>query len=279
MWVEIGEIMRGMAVGQVVETNSTRFKVGDAVLAGVGWQEYAVLDERDVVRLPKGTPLEHGHALVGTTALTAYFGFFDVGRPVAGETVVVSGAAGATGSVVCQLAKLNGCRVIAIAGGENKCESLVRELGVDVALNYRAPDFYKQLKDATPTFIDIYFDNVGGDILDACLTRLAFKGRVVLCGAISQYNSTNPVGPRAYMNLIGQRGRMEGFIVMDYAAHWPKARQQLVTWWRQNKLKVWDETVEGGLQAAPNALLQLFDGSRSGKGKLQVKVAAPHSKL
>ncbi|KAJ3073746.1 hypothetical protein HK102_005945, partial [Quaeritorhiza haematococci] len=183
--VAIGAVMRAGGVGEVIASRKPNIKVGDKVTGMFGWQEYAVVSCKEVQKLPEGVGLKHALSVLGATGMTAYFGLFDVGKPKAGETVVVSGAAGATGSVVGQLAKSIGCKVIGIAGSEEKCKWLVDELGFDVALNYRDQEFGRKLAQATPKYIDVYFDNVGGEILEACLRRLNLRGRVVLCGAIS----------------------------------------------------------------------------------------------
>ncbi|CAG8469566.1 5920_t:CDS:2, partial [Cetraspora pellucida] len=236
-----------------------------------GWQEYAVSDGNGVEKLfppPKSSLCDY-LGLFGITGLTAYFGLLD-GKLKAGETVVVSGAAGATGSVVGQIAKIKGARVIGIAGSPDKCAWIVDELGFDVALNYRDPDFPKQLAQATPNYIDVYFDNVGGDILNLCLKRIARYARIVLCGAISQYNEENYKGPSNYISLIAQRGRMEGFIVYDYQDRFPEAISDLSKWLQQGKLKRRDFIVDG-LENAPQALLRLFKGENT--GKMLIKIA------
>jgi len=213
-----------------------------------------------------------------TTAMTAYFGLFDIGMPVPGDTVLVSGAAGATGMIVGQLAKLAGCRVIGIAGGPQKCQRLIKELHFDAALDYRDPNFAANLVRATPNFIDIYFDNVGGTILNQCLARIAKYGRVVLCGGISQYNSTQPEGPAAYMLLVTMKGKMQGFIVMDYVLRFPEARARISQWYKEGKMKGWVHVVEG-LDNAPRGLLGLFEGRNTGKMVVHVAKANGDSKL
>lgn len=206
--VEIGAVMRGQSIAQVVAVGSglaSKFKTGDWVVAYSGWQEYALLGPKEVekVTVPPGGRPTDAMSVLGMTGLTAYFGMVEVGQPRAGDTVVVSGAAGATGMVAGQIAKIKGAkRVVGLAGSADKCEFLVKELGFDAAINYKDADWRKQLKEATPQYIDVYFDNVGGEILDACLARAARDSRFVICGAISQYNSAKPQGPASFMNVI-----------------------------------------------------------------------------
>jgi NADPH-dependent curcumin reductase CurA len=206
------------------------------------------------------------------TGMTAYFGLIDIGRPQAGETVVVSGAAGAVGSVVGQVAKILGCRVIGIAGGEAKCRMLVDELGFDAAIDYKSEDIRKSLRDHAPDGVDVYFDNVGGDTLDAVLTRLARGARIVICGAISQYNSVEPVkGPANYLSLLVNRASMTGMVVFDYADRYPEAVARLAEWLAQGRLRTVEDVVDGSLGDFPDTLLRLFRGENT--GKLVLKIA------
>ncbi|KAF9586204.1 hypothetical protein BGW38_008641 [Lunasporangiospora selenospora] len=276
--VQIDEVMRSSDVAQVIKSNNKDYRVGELVRASCGWQEYQVLKpSEDVVKIkifPGISPSSY-LGVLGLTGLTAYFGMFEVGEIAAKGgpncTVVVSGAAGATGSVAAQIAKhVFGCRVIGIAGSDDKCEYLVKELGLDVGLNYKSKTFFKDLCAATPKLIDIFFDNTGGDILDCCLRRIAFKGRIVVCGAISTYNDVVPKGPAYYSALITQRARMEGFIVFDYAKKYGKALEDMSNWIKEGKLKT-RETVIHGLENAPEALVKLFKGENT--GKMLVKVA------
>jgi NADPH-dependent curcumin reductase len=203
--------------------------------------------------------------------MTAYFGLLDIGKPKQGETVVVSGAAGAVGTVVGQIAKLKGCRVIGIAGGAEKCKYLVEELGFDAAIDYKSEDVKKALRTHCPKGVDVYFDNVGGDILDAVLTQLAFRARIVICGAISQYNATGPVkGPANYLSLLVNRASMTGMVVFDYADRYGEAAREMAGWMAAGKLKSREDIVEG-LQTFPDTLLKLFKGENT--GKLVLKVA------
>ncbi|KAJ3381405.1 hypothetical protein HDU92_005342 [Lobulomyces angularis] len=272
--VKINDVMRGAVVGEVILSKNSKFKKGDYVQGTLGWQKYAISNGKDVsiFSFPEGTTLLQSQGCLGMTGMTAYFGLLDIGKPKAGETVVISGCAGATGSIAAQIAKAVGCRVVGIAGSEEKCEWL-KEIGCDEALNYKDKDFAKNLSKATPKFIDVYFDNVGGDILNLCLRRLAFKGRVVLCGAISQYNEKEPKGPSAYMTLISMRAKMEGFIVFDYAKRYSEARKQILEWLNSGKIQQ-KETIVEGLENAPNSLLHLFEGKNI--GKLLVKVSEEH---
>jgi NADPH-dependent curcumin reductase CurA len=274
--VQIGEVMRGMCVGEILESRSDGFQAGELVFGMFGWQEYAVADPDGptaMYKLPDGiSPIDALSAL-GWTSLTAYFGLEDVGKPQAGETVVVSGAAGATGSVVGQLAKLKGCRVIGIAGGAEKCAWLTEELGFDGAVDYRAEDVSKRLKELCPDGINVFWDNVGGEILEAALNRLALHGRVVFCGRISSYNDSSPApGPRNYINILTRRARVEGFLVFDYFDRMREAIGELAPLVASGKLRT-REDIREGLDSAPCALVDLFTGANI--GKLIVRVADP----
>ena len=269
--VKIGEVMRSGGAGRIESSNAPGFVVGDIVLGLVGWQDYVAMNPKGELRkLPAGAPLELAMSVLGLTGLTAYFGLLDVGRPVAGETVVVSGAAGATGSVVGQIAKIKGCRAIGVAGGAAKCGWLTDELSFDAAIDYKSENVKARLKELCPDGIDIFFDNVGGDMLDAALARLALRGRVVLCGGISAYNATeSPRGPKNYFNLVSRRGRMEGFIVTDYAKRYREAVNDLAGWVREGRIK-YRVDVQQGLENAPATLRRLFEGRNEGKQLLRV---------
>jgi len=271
--VKIGEVVRSLGAGRVVKSRHSGFREGDLVAGLVGWQDYAAINPTGalgVTRLPPETPLEKALGTLGLNGLTAYFGLLDIGRPQPGETVLVSGAAGATGSLVGQIAKIKGCRAVGIAGGAEKCRWLTEVAGFDAAIDYKAEQVEQKLGAACPAGIDIYFDNVGGGILDAALARLAMHGRVVLCGAISVYNATEPPpGPKNYLNLVGRRGRMEGFIVLDYYDRAQEAVGALARWVAEGKLK--DQVdVQEGLENAPATLRRLFEGRNQGKQLLRV---------
>ena len=250
--VKIGEVVRSLGAGRIVASNHPDFAVGDLVSGLVGWQDYVVMNPKGQLnKLPPGAPLELAMSALGMTGITAYFGLLDVGRPVAGETVVVSGAAGATGSVVGQIAKIKGCRAIGVAGGPEKCRWLTDEAGFDGAIDYKSDNVAARLKELCPKGIDIFFDNVGGDVLDAALARLAMRGRVVLCGGIANYNATEPPpGPKNYLNLVTKRGRMEGFLVLDYMARAGEAIAALAGWVQAGKIKH-KVDVQHGLENAP----------------------------
>ena len=270
--VGIGDVMRAGAVGRAIASKSPGFAVGDFVYGGFGVQEYAVANGKSLAKVdPKLAPLPVYLGTLGAPGMTAYFGLLDVGQPKAGETVVVSGAAGAVGTVVGQIAKIKGCRVIGIAGGSEKCQYVVKELGFDAAVDYKAEDVKQSLRKHCPKGIDVYFDNVGGDILDAVLTQIARKARIVLCGAISQYNNTGPIkGPSNYLSLLVNRGRMEGMVVFDYADRYGQAGREMAGWMAAGKLKSREHIVEG-LQTFPETLLKLYKGENF--GKLVLKVA------
>ncbi len=269
--VQIGEVMRAGTVGEVVESNGQKFSVGDHVTGWLGVQEYAVCDENAVFKVDAGEiPLTTYLGALGMPGLTAYYGLLDVGAPKEGETVVVSGAAGAVGSVVGQIAKIKGCRVVGIAGGPDKCAWIVDELGFDAAIDYKGEDVGEALRKHCPEGIDVYFDNVGGDILDAALARLARGARVVLCGAISQYNKmTSMSGPSNYMSLLVNRARMEGFVVIDYMSRASEAVGEMAGWIAEGKLIAREDVVEG-FESFPHALQKLFRGENVGKLVLKV---------
>ena len=276
--VGIGEVMRAGGVGRVVASKNPDFAVGDAVYGTLGVQEY-VLVERDAIRrngltridLRAGTVGQWLNVL-GMPGMTGYFGLMDVGLPKAGETVVVSGAAGAVGQTVGQLAKIKGCRVVGIAGGKAKCDWVVNELGFDACIDYKAgPGAVRAgLKEHCPGGVDIYFDNVGGEILDDVLARINRKARIIICGAISQYNNTTPVqGPKNYLSLLVNRARMEGIVVFDYADRYHLAVAELAGYLKSGQMKSREDTVVG-LDTFPETLTKLFSGENFGKLVLQV---------
>ncbi len=266
--IGIGEVVRSGGVGTIVASKSDRYKVGDLVFGTVGWQRYAVAGSgpQAMTTLPPGVDPLIAINVLGVTGLTAYFGLLDVGRIQPGDTVVISGAAGATGSSAGQIAKLSGAgKVIGIAGSDEKCKLLTEQLGFDVAINYKTDDVAAALRAAAPKGVDLYFDNVGGVLLDIVLAQLAMRGRVVLCGAISQYTTPGkPVGPANYLNLIIKRGRMEGFIILDFADRYGEAQGQILTWLLEGKMHH-AEHVLNGLDRAPEALNLLFTGGNTGK--------------
>ena len=270
--VGIGEVMRAIDVGRVVESNDPEFAVGDHVTGLFGVQEYAVSNGRGVTKVDPGlAPLPVYLNALGMPGMTAYFGLLEVCEPKEGETVVVSGAAGAVGSVVGQIAKIKGCRAVGIAGGAEKCRYVVDELGFDAAIDYKAEDVRKALKEHCPNGVDVYFDNVGGDILDTVLTRLARGARIAICGAISQYNVDGAMkGPSNYMMLLVKRARMQGFVVFDYADRYAEAAREMAGWMAEGRLKSREDVV-AGLETFPDTLLKLYKGENL--GKLVLKVA------
>ncbi|EJD41054.1 NAD(P)-binding protein [Auricularia subglabra TFB-10046 SS5] len=270
--VQIGETMRAEGLGTVVKAGKdSKFKVGNNVKGAFGWTEYARLDDKqlELKEVPTGGQLLDFLGPLGSVGMTAYFGLFDVGQPKAGEKLVVTGAAGATGSLVCQLGVLKGLEVYAVAGSADKCKWLEEELGVKKALNYKDADFYEQFKTHVGYF-DVYFDNVGGDILSFALTRMNKFARIVVCGGISDYNNPDPKGLKGYLNLITQRGRMQGFIVFDYMDRYHEAVKDMQEWIAQAKIKRKFHLVEG-IKSAPEALPLLYNGGNT--GKLVVKVS------
>jgi NADPH-dependent curcumin reductase len=270
--VGLGEVMRAMGAGRVVASRHPDFPEGAAVTGIFGVQSYAESDGAGVTVVdPAAAPLPTHLGVLGMTGMTAYFGLFDVGALRDGETVVVSGAAGAVGSVVGQLAKIRGCRVVGIAGGPEKCAWLVDELGFDAAIDYRGEDVGRGLRTHVPKGIDVYFDNVGGEILDAALARLRRGARVVVCGAISTYNATErPPGPRNYLSLLVNRARMEGFVVFDFAHRYAEATAELSRWLGEGKLRSREDVVRGSVADFPEVLLRLFRGDNTGKLVLQI---------
>lgn len=271
--VQLGETMRAMGIGQVIESRSPDFKVGDLVQGGLGWQEYVSLAGKLLRVLPPGMPPTLFLGVLGMTGLTAYFGLLDIGKPVAGETVLVSGAAGATGSIAGQIARIQGCRVIGIAGGADKCEWLIKEGRFDAAIDYKSEDVAKRVRELCPKGINVYFDNVGGEILEVALANLAQRARVVLCGGISNYNDPKgTTGPRNYLNLIAARARIEGFLVFDYASRFNDAIRELSGWLQKGELRH-EEDIQTGLENAPAALRRLFEGQN--RGKQILKIADP----
>jgi hypothetical protein len=270
--VEVGDVMRAGAVGKVIASENAGFAVGEHVYGALGVQEYAISDGAGLLKVdPSLAPLPTYLGTLGMTGMTAYFGLMDTGRYKDGDTVVVSGAAGAVGSVVGQIAKIKGSRVIGIAGGAEKCAWLVDELGFDVAIDYKSQNVAAELRTAAPNGVDVYFDNVGGEILDAVLTRLARGARIVICGAVSQYNNTEAVkGPSNYLALLVSRASMTGMVVFDYAAEYGKAGMELAGWMQEGKLISREDVVQGGVQAFPETLLRLFSGENVGKLVLQI---------
>jgi NADPH-dependent curcumin reductase CurA len=274
--VAIGEVMRAGAIGEVQASRSERFAPGDIVSGGIGVQRYWIGAATDKAAGffkidPTLAPLTTWLNTLGMPGMTGYFGLIESGQPKAGETVLVSGAAGAVGATVGQVAKHLGCRVVGIAGGKEKCAYVVDELGFDACIDYKNGDLRAGLKEHCAQGVDVYFDNVGGDILDTVLTRINLKARIVICGAISQYNNTTPVkGPANYLALLVNRARMEGIVVFDYAERYPVAVAALSTWMKEGSFKSREDVVNG-LEQFPEALLMLFEGKNF--GKLVLKVA------
>jgi len=274
--VGIGEVMRAGGIGVVIASKNPAFKVGDRVSAGLGVQAYCLIPDAEIKRSgivkidPRlGTDTQWLNVL-GMPGMTGYFGLMDVGQPKAGETVVVSGAAGAVGQTVGQLAKIKGCRVVGIAGGPDKCRWVVDELGFDACIDYKSGNVRDGLKQHCPNGVDIYFDNVGGEILDHVLARINRKARIIICGAISQYNNTTPVqGPKNYLSLLVNRARMEGIVVFDYADRYPVAVAEMAGYLKDGRMKSKEDVVEG-LSNFPATLLKLFNGQNFGKLVLQV---------
>jgi len=270
--VDAGSVMAGGSIAEIIESKAAGFAKGDLVFADTGWQEYAALPAKHLIKVPHVEPMTHLLSVYGIAGLTAYFGLLRIGEPKAGETVVVSAAAGSVGSIVGQIAKIRGCRVIGVAGGAEKCAWLKSELGFDEAVDYKAGNLYPALKAAAPKGIDVYFDNTGGEILEACLPLMNMGGRISCCGAVSAYDGAPPAaGPRGIPGLIVvKRLRMQGFIVMDYYNERDAAIADLQKWVAEGKLKVQEDVIDG-LENTPAALVGLLAGEN--RGKRMVKVA------
>ena len=272
--VKIGAVMRAGGAGKVIASENPNFAIGDMVTGSLGIQQYWHVPEgKGLVKIDtRIAPLSTWLSTLGMTGMTAYFGIMDVGAIKEGDVVVVSGGAGAVGAVVGQVAKLKGCRVVGIAGGQDKVDYMVNELGFDAGIDYRSGDLRKALRTACPEGIDVYFDNVGGDILDTCLSMIRMKARIVICGAISQYNNTEGVvGPKNYLSLLVNRARMEGMVVFDYAARYHEAISAMGTWLKEGKMVTKEHIVEGGVEDFLPTLMTLFGGDKI--GKLILKIA------
>ncbi len=269
--VEVGGLMVGGGVAEVVESKNPAYAAGDFVDIYMGWQEYAVSDGKNLRKLDPSVPISTALGVLGMPGLTAYFGLLDVCDPKPGETVVVSGAAGAVGSIVGQIAKIKGCRTVGIAGGDDKIDWIVKECGYDAAFNYKTtPDYAAKLKELCPNGIDCYFDNVGGTITDAVFTNLNVHSRISICGQISQYNNTKlELGPRLFGALIVYRAKVQGFLVSDYMAKAPQALGEMAGWLREGKLRYREDIVEG-FENMPKALIGLFHGENIGKRVVKI---------
>lgn len=278
--IGIGEVMRAAGVGEIIESKYAGLAEGDMVQGMFGWQEYAAVDVEGallpVQKLPEGVTPEMALSVLGITGLTAYFGMLDVGKPVEGDTVVVSGAAGATGSIAGQIAKLKGCRVIGIAGGPDKCKWLTDVAGFDEAIDYKSENVQKRLSELCPKGIDVFFDNVGGEILDAALANIANGARIAICGGISGYNNerTMPAGPQNYMMLVLKTSTMQGFLLGQFGARFGEAAGQLGAWVAEGKIK-FAVDVQEGIENTPKTFLRLFAGANLGKQLL--KIAEPQA--
>ena len=271
--IHVGDVMRAGGLGEVVQSRNGAYTEGDLVFGMMQWSEYCIAraGPDGMMTLPRQEPITSFLSVLGVTGLTAYFGMFDVAQPKEGETVVVSGAAGAVGSVAGQIGKIIGCRVVGIAGGPEKCAWITDELGFDAWIDYKSEDVAARLRETCPDGIDVFFDNVGGEILDAVLGQINLHARIALCGAISQYDTAElSPGPRNFINLIPQRGRVEGFILLDYRDRFVDAILQLGQWVQEGRIRYAEDIVDG-LENAPVAFRRLFTGENT--GKLIVKVA------
>ncbi|HEX6254905.1 MAG TPA: NADP-dependent oxidoreductase [Euzebyales bacterium] len=269
--IPVGGVVRGLGVGTVVASRSERYPEGAMVTGMTGWQELAIADggRRSMQVLPDGTDPLDAVGLFGPTGLAAYFGLLDVGRPQPGDTVLVSGAAGATGSVAGQIAKVHGCRVVGTAGGPDKCRTVVDDYGFDACIDYRGDSLGDRVAEECPDGIDVFFDNVGGDVLEAALRNLAIGARIVVCGAISRYDGAPPRGPRNYTQLIMRRARMEGFLVFDHAERYPEAMADLGRWAAEGAITHHVDVVDG-FENVPTAFARLFTGDKIGKNAVRL---------
>lgn len=269
--VEANSVMAGGGIAEVISSKAPGLAAGDIVFGDTGWQDYAAVPARHLNKMPRIEPMTHLLSVYGIAGLTAYFGLLDVGHPKAGETVVVSAAAGSVGSIVGQIARIKGCHVVGIAGGVDKCHWLTSELGFDAAVDYKDGAVFKALKAAAPKGIDVYFDNVGGDILEACLAQMNLRGRISCCGAISQYDGApSATGPRGVPGLIVvKRLIMQGFIVMDYMDRRDAALADLQSWVASGQLKVQEDVIDG-LENTPQALIGLLAGENRGKRMIRL---------
>jgi NADPH-dependent curcumin reductase CurA len=266
--VEIGEVMVGQTVGEVVESRNPALKPGEKVLTQLGWQAYGAA--KDVVKVEdRGVPLSYYLGVLGMPGLTAYFGMKEIGQPKAGETVVVSAASGAVGSVVGQLAKLAGCRAVGIAGGKEKCDYVVRELGLDACIDYKAGNVLRDLKEACPKGVDVYFENVGGEMLDTLLRIMNVYSRIIVCGLIAEYNATEPYGYKNLRSILVNRIRMQGMIVFDWKDRYAEGLKALAAHVAQGKMKYRESIVEG-LENAPKGLIGLLKGQNFGKQLVKI---------
>lgn len=270
--VKVDDVMRAGTVGEVIDSKHADFAIGDYVSGHNGVQSYAVSDGTGIYKVdPNLAPLSYYLGVLGMPGMTGYFGLLKTGEPKAGETVVVSGAAGAVGSLVGQIAKIKGCRVVGIAGGREKCQFLVDELGFDAAIDYKNENVKKAIKQTCPDGVNVYFDNVGGDILNDVLTQINLRARIVICGAISQYNNTEAVkGPSNYLSLLVNRARMEGIVVFDNVKEYPIAMKEIAGWIQSGDIKVKDHIVNG-IDTFPETLMMLFKGENFGKLVLKVE--------
>lgn len=273
--IALGDVMRAAGAGLVLQSDDPRFNVGDAVLGAFGVQEFATMNADDLTKIDvSSVPATAYMGALGTPGFTAYFGLLEIGKAKFGETILVSGAAGAVGSVVGQIAKIKGCRVVGIAGGAEKCAHLVNNLGFDAAVDYKQSDARTQLSKACPEGVDVYFDNVGGEVLDLALGRIRRGARIVVCGAVSQYNNVaRGNGPKNYMSLLMNRATMEGFVIFDYEKRYPEALHALQGWLAAGWIKSYEDVLEG-IETFPTALQRMFEGGNTGKMLIKLPATA-----
>jgi len=267
---EKGQVMRGRGIGRVIETRSPDFETGMTVHGYLGWQTHSVMESQDLTVLPDDDLARLHLGPLGSTGMAAYFGFFDAGKPKSGDHVLISGAAGAVGSMVGQMAKISGCKVVGVAGGTQKCDHLIKGLGLDGAIDYKSEDLKAAMKQQAPNGFDIIFDNVGGPFLDAALANMAVGARVVICGAISRYETDNPPpGPKNYFQLVHKRANMRGILSPDYKERFPEARAQIGSWIAEDKFRYFED-IQEGFENIPSTFMRLFSGKNLGKQLLKI---------
>ncbi len=267
---QLGEVMRGRGIGRVIKSKSDKFQINDIAHGYLGWQDYAVINSADITPLTDDKYARLHLGPLGSTGMAAYFGLFEAGQPKKGDTIIISGAAGAVGSMVGQMAKISGCKVIGVAGGPKKCRHLIKNLKLDGAIDYKSQNLFEEMKRLTPNGFDIIFDNVGGDFLDAALENLAVNARIVICGAITRYQTDNPPpGPKNYFQLVHKRATMRGILSPDFKEKFPEARTKIREWLDVGQF-LYFEDIQDGLENAPETFMRLFSGKNIGKQLLKL---------
>ena len=267
---QFGEVMRGRGIGRVIKSNSDKFQINDIAHGYLGWQDYAVMKSTDIMRLTDDKYARLHLGPLGSTGMAAYFGLFEAGQPKKGDTIIISGAAGAVGSMVGQMAKISGCKVIGVTGGSKKCQHLIENLKLDGAIDYKSQNLFEEIERLAPNGVDVVFDNVGGDFLEAALGNLAINARIVICGAITRYQTNNPPpGPKNYFQLVHKRATMRGILSPDFKEKFPEARTKIREWLDVGQF-LFFEDIQDGLENAPETFMRLFSGKNIGKQLLKL---------